>query len=107
MISEQDTRHCPFLHNIEADVIKIDRSFTDQLPDDSKSAVLVESIVTIAKKLGISTIAEGVETAEQGAALLDMGCNYAQGYYYSKPVDYETATKIMMDRPFKPIGQEE
>lgn len=91
------------LHNIDADVIKIDKSFTDMIPGDSKSAILIESIIAIATRLNMSTIAEGVETAEQGKELMKMGCNFAQGYFYSKPVDYETATTLINENPFKPI----
>ncbi len=83
------------LHNIEADVIKIDKSFTDQVTTDEKSAILIESIITIAQRLNMHVIAEGVETPEQGRMLMELGCNYAQGFLYSKPVDYETATEIM------------
>ena len=92
------------LHNIEADVIKIDKSFTDVVTTDPKSVILVESIVTIARKLNMEVIAEGVETKEQGMSLLNVGCNYAQGYYYSKPVDYQTATEIIRRNDYKSIG---
>ncbi len=91
------------LHNIEADVIKIDKSFTDVITEDKKAAILVESIITIARKLDMETIAEGVETSEQGRMLVKMGCNHAQGFYYSKPVDYQTATELIRKSPFGPI----
>lgn len=93
------------LHNIEADVIKIDKSFTDMVTEDKKSAVLIESVITIARKLDMQTIAEGVETKEQGKKLMEMGCNFAQGYYYSRPVDYQDATEIIKKSPFKPISE--
>ena len=93
------------LHNIEADVIKIDKSFIDMITEDKKSAVLIESVITIAQKLDMQTIAEGVETADQGRKLVEMGCSYAQGYYYSKPVDYQAAMEIIKTSPFKPIMQ--
>ncbi len=93
------------LHNIDADVIKLDKSFVDMITEDKKSAVLIESVITIAQKLDMQTIAEGVETKEQGKALVDMGCNYAQGYYYSRPVDYKAATEIIKTNPFKPITE--
>lgn len=54
------------LHNIDADVIKIDKSFTDMITVDDKTAILVESIITIAQRLKMEIIAEGVETKEQG-----------------------------------------
>ena len=51
----------------------------------------------------MQTIAEGVETKEQGKMLMEMGCNFAQGFYYSKPVDYQDATELIKKNPFKPI----
>ena len=67
------------LHNIDADVIKIDKSFTDMITADDKTAILVESIITIAQRLKMEIIAEGVETKEQGKKLVELGCNLAQG----------------------------
>lgn len=95
------------IHNIDADVIKIDKSFIDMLSNGGKSRVLIESIIGIASNLHMATIAEGVETAEQGAALLHLGCHIAQGYYYSKPVSFEDATGYIKDLPFKPVLQSE
>ena len=92
------------IHNIDADVVKIDKSFVDEITNESKAKILIESIISIAHRLKMSVIAEGVETAEQGRALLDFGCSYAQGYYYSKPVDFETATSLISDPPFLPIA---
>ncbi|MBQ7563559.1 MAG: EAL domain-containing protein [Lachnospiraceae bacterium] len=93
------------IHNINADVIKIDKSFVDALFTDEKSSVLVESIITLADRLGMKTIAEGVETAMQGMTLVGMGCKNAQGYYYSKPADYEATTEILKKPPYKPIPE--
>ena len=92
------------IHNIDADVIKIDKSFVDEIPGDKKSEVLIESIISIARNLNMSVIAEGVETAEQGRSLLNLGCENAQGYYYSKPVDFEAATEIIRKGFFEPIA---
>lgn len=92
------------LHNIDVDVIKIDKSFVDLIPFDQKSMILLESIVNIADRLGVSTVAEGVEKAEQGVALMKMGCNIAQGFYYSRPVNFEDATKLIASPSFTPIG---
>ncbi|MBR6470046.1 MAG: GGDEF domain-containing protein [Lachnospiraceae bacterium] len=93
------------IHNIDADVIKIDKSFIDTLPQDTKSAVLIESVVSIASRLNMSTIAEGVETAEQGRCLLGLGCHMAQGFYYSRPVSYEEATDIVRTGHFEALIQ--
>ena len=91
------------IHNIDADVIKIDKSFVDEIQQDRKSRVLIESIIGIARNLNMTPIAEGVETADQGRELLRLGCNHAQGYYYSKPVDFNTATDIIRESHFSPI----
>ena len=91
------------IHNIDADVVKIDKSFVDDVTEEGKARVLIESIISIAERLKMSVIAEGVETAEQGEALLGFGCSFAQGYYYSKPVDFETATGIISNPGFLPI----
>ena len=91
------------IHNIDADVIKIDKSFIEELPDDKKSIVLIESIISIAKNLNMTLIAEGVETVEQGKKLMELGCSTAQGYYYSKPMDFEAATEVIKNPVFKAI----
>jgi len=91
------------IHNIDADVIKIDKSFIEELPEDRKSIVLIESIISIAKNLNMTLIAEGVETAEQGKKLIELGCSTAQGYYYSKPMDFEAATEVIRNPTFKAI----
>ena len=91
------------IHNIDADAIKIDRSFVDKLPDDKRSRILIESIISIANRLNMSVIAEGVENEKQGRALLEMGCDKAQGYFYSKPVDFEEATRLIEESVFKPM----
>lgn len=91
------------IHSINADTVKIDRSFITKLPADVRSKILIDSILHIASRLKMSVIAEGVETAEQGRALMDMGCSIAQGYYYSKPVDFDEATRIVEEPGFRPI----
>ena len=91
------------IHNIDADVIKIDKSFVDEIQIDRKSKILIESIISIANNLNMSTIAEGVETEEQGRELLRLGCRNAQGYYYSKPIDFDAATEVIRESRFEPI----
>ncbi|MBQ9361130.1 MAG: bifunctional diguanylate cyclase/phosphodiesterase [Lachnospiraceae bacterium] len=92
------------IHNINADVIKIDKSFVTAIQKDTKTEVLVESIINIAKRLGMDLVAEGVETADEGKTLMNLGCNIAQGFYYSRPSDFDTTTKLLEERPFKPIA---
>ena len=92
------------IHNIEADVIKLDKSFIDTIIDSSKSKILISTVIDMSNKLGMDVIAEGVETTEQGKMLMEMGCYIAQGYYYSKPVDRDTAEDMIRNDPFKGIA---
>ena len=66
--------------------IKIDQSFVKDIPTDEDDVALVKAIISIAKNLNLSTIAEGVETNEQREFMLKHGCDKIQGYFYSKPV---------------------
>jgi len=73
-------RHLPF------DKVKIDRSFVMDIGADPAASRLLESIVQLCKVLGMRTVAEGVETADQLAALAAMGVDEFQGYYFAKPM---------------------
>ena len=74
------------LRRLRPDVLKIDRSFIADLPDDGDAAVLVETMITMTAKLGITCLAEGIETDAQLAFLRNNGCTLGQGYLYSKPL---------------------
>ena len=74
------------LKDLPIDVVKVDRSFIDGLPHDEEDRAIVATILGLVELLGLSATAEGVERPEQGAALLELGCAYAQGYLYSRPV---------------------
>lgn len=75
-----------YLRRFSVDVLKIDRSFVGDVGDSPEATALVEAILGMAKALGIITIAEGVETARQAQLLGDLGCDYAQGYHFGRPV---------------------
>jgi diguanylate cyclase (GGDEF)-like protein/PAS domain S-box-containing protein len=76
-----------YLKKFDIDYLKIDRSFVHNLETDTDNLALSEAIVVMAHKLGLTVIAEGVETDDQSRLLRDMGCDYAQGYLYSRPVN--------------------
>lgn len=75
-----------YLKQFDIDYLKIDRSFVSNLADDESDKALTEAIIVMAHKLGIKTIAEGIETAAQHEMLKSFGCDYAQGYLYSRPI---------------------
>ncbi len=78
-----------YLHYLPVDTLKIDRSFVSNMEIQPKNATLVKSIVTLAHNLGLDVIAEGVETPKQMAILRSLGCEYGQGYLFSRPMDPE------------------
>src|SRR3954471_15400702 len=71
---------------LPVDVIKIDKSFVDGLLESNDARAIITAIIQLAHALGVTAVGEGVETAEQAAALRDLGCHVAQGYHFSKPV---------------------
>ncbi len=74
------------LHEIPVDIVKIDRSFVSQLGQNDHRRVLIQATVLVARALGIKTVAEGVETAEQAQLLEDLGCTMAQGFLFGRPL---------------------
>ena len=75
-----------YLKRLPIDEMKIDRSFVMQMADDRNDAAIVRSTVELGRNLGLKVVAEGVETAAAWAHLKALGCDFAQGYYLSKPV---------------------
>ena len=78
------------LKDINADVLKIDMGFLRKTENTEKGRVILETVINLAKQLKMSVISEGVELAEQAEGLRKMGCDYFQGYYYSKPISVES-----------------
>ena len=78
-----------YLHELPVSVLKIDRSFTDRILSDPRTAVIVDSTIEMAHRLGLQVVAEGVETAEQLEWLGVHGCDYTQGYFVSRPLTAE------------------
>ena len=75
-----------YLKQFDIDYLKVDRSFIKNLTADESDRALTEAIIVMAHKLGIKTIAEGVETAEQRDMLMEFNCDYVQGFFYSPAV---------------------
>jgi len=74
-----------YLKRFDVDFLKIDQSFVRDLETDGSDRVLCQAIIAMAHKLGLSVVAEGVETEEQQSILADAGCDFAQGFLYAKP----------------------
>lgn len=84
-----------YLHNFPIDVLKIDRSFINRIDSDTEQFAIVRAIVTLADNLGMSVVAEGVETIDQLKQLKLLQCQQAQGYLFSKPLDREQARTLL------------
>ncbi|HDZ84794.1 MAG TPA: EAL domain-containing protein, partial [Nitrospirae bacterium] len=76
-----------YLHGFPVDVLKIDRSFIARIGSNGDNLEIVKAIVTLAHSLDMKVIAEGVETEEQLEKLKKLGCEYIQGFFYSKPLE--------------------
>ncbi|HEX9469281.1 MAG TPA: EAL domain-containing protein, partial [Bradyrhizobium sp.] len=92
------------------DTIKIDRSFVRDLPRDSEDQAIAQAIISMGKALGMTVVAEGVETSEQQAFLRDHACDEMQGYLFSKPLppqqlaDLLRTTPVMISPPLQPTA---
>ena len=77
------------------DTLKIDRSFVRNLPDDCEDQAIAQAIISLGKALGMTIVAEGVETTEQASFLRDHGCDQMQGFLFSKPVMPEQLADLL------------
>jgi EAL domain-containing protein (putative c-di-GMP-specific phosphodiesterase class I) len=85
-----------YLKKFDIDYLKIDQSFTRNLSPNATDLTLCEAIIVMAHKLGIKVIAEGIETQEQCDLLVAAGCDYGQGYLFSKPVSADEFEKLLV-----------
>ena len=81
-----------YLHAFPINTLKIDQSFVRNMHENESSQALVKSIISLGKNLDMSIVAEGVEIIEEAELLRSMGCDYAQGYYFAKPMSEEEVT---------------
>jgi diguanylate cyclase (GGDEF)-like protein/PAS domain S-box-containing protein len=82
-----------YLRRLPADAIKIDQSFVKGLGENTEDTAVVRMIIELAHTLGLEVIAEGVETEKQADLLKEMGCDFAQGYHFSKPLPPEAVSE--------------
>jgi diguanylate cyclase (GGDEF)-like protein len=86
-----------YLQRFPVDVIKVDRAFTDSVAKSGSDAALVQAIITLSDALGLRTVAEGIEVAEQRTLLRDLGCHLGQGFLFARPMSAEDATQAVAE----------
>jgi EAL domain-containing protein (putative c-di-GMP-specific phosphodiesterase class I) len=79
-----------YLHRMPLCEIKIDKAFINELPHDSASESIVRAIIALGSSMQMTVLAEGIETAEQQAQLVSLGCQHMQGYLFARPVPLES-----------------
>ena len=88
-----------YLCRLPIHTLKIDRSFVDRMGEGDSDLEIVKTIIRLAKNLGLSIIAEGVETEDQLKTLIELGCEEAQGYLFSRPVETAVAEDLLAGGP--------
>ena len=78
------------------DVIKLDKKFMENMMVSTKGRLILEEVSSMANKLGLELLAEGVETQDQVELLESIGCDQVQGYYYAKPMPAEDVFELLM-----------
>ena len=90
-----------YLHRLQANTVKIDRSFVARMGPDAKGSEMVRAIIALAINFGMDVVAEGVETIDQALELQTLGCENAQGFYFSRPVDLAAADGLIASQPWR------
>ena len=86
-----------YLQRLPINYLKIDRSFINLMNSNHENGEIVRTIVMLAKNLNMKVIAEGIETEEQALKLINLDCQFGQGYFYSKPTNAANAENILAD----------
>jgi EAL domain-containing protein (putative c-di-GMP-specific phosphodiesterase class I) len=87
-----------YLRNFPIDMLKIDRSFVQDLPHNTDNMAIITTIISLAQSLNLAVVAKGVETTEQLVSLQRVGCQFAQGFLFSPPLPAEEFLSLMFDR---------
>lgn len=92
-----------YLSRIPADTIKIDRSFVSKMERSEEGVNIIKVIINLAKSLGMSVVAEGIENEKQAMILKALGCNYGQGYLFSKAMHADKIPDLIREQPYRNI----
>ncbi|MEO1299337.1 MAG: EAL domain-containing protein, partial [Cyanobacteria bacterium J06636_16] len=87
-----------YLHRLPVHNLKIDRSFVSHMETENRNYQVVDTIITLSKQLGLTVVAEGIETAQQVQQLQQLGCQLGQGYWYSRPLTSHSIEANFLER---------
>jgi diguanylate cyclase (GGDEF)-like protein/PAS domain S-box-containing protein len=87
-----------YLQQFPVDILKIDRSFVEKVNEGLSESAVARTIISLSKTLQLSTVAEGIENEAQMNKLLDLGCEFAQGYYFAKPLSEEQVENLFLEK---------
>jgi EAL domain-containing protein (putative c-di-GMP-specific phosphodiesterase class I) len=90
-----------YLHRLRVQTVKLDRSFVSRIGLEQGGAAMVRAIVALAHTLETDVVGEGVETPDQLESLMEFGCDYAQGYLFSRAIDAAGATRLLREQPWR------
>jgi diguanylate cyclase (GGDEF)-like protein len=88
-----------YLHRLPVDILKVDRSFVQNMHQDPDSHNIVKAIISLAHSLNMKVIAEGVETEQHYQMLSDLGCEFGQGYWFARPISAEDVAELLQSQP--------
>jgi EAL domain-containing protein (putative c-di-GMP-specific phosphodiesterase class I) len=86
-----------YLHRFPIDTLKIDRSFVSTMEDGTENGEIVRTVIALAKTLKLNVIAEGIESIHQFHQLRVLGCEYGQGFLFSRPISASDAANLLAD----------
>jgi EAL domain-containing protein (putative c-di-GMP-specific phosphodiesterase class I) len=95
-----------YLHKFPISVLKIDRSFVENIGQSREAEAMVSAIISMSQTLKMTTIAEGIEEAEQAELLNLMDCQWGQGYHFAHPLDPDQLEQYLAERLVEPVGHE-
>jgi len=95
-----------YLHKLPISVLKIDRAFIDGLPEDPNNDAIARTVVHLGRNFDLTVVAEGIETAAQARHLGEMGCGFAQGFFFAKPLPEPAFTDLVAAPPWQPWAPE-
>jgi diguanylate cyclase (GGDEF)-like protein/PAS domain S-box-containing protein len=93
-----------YLRHLPMDILKIDRSFVDGIGSEGRGFPLLRGIVDLARAMNLQVTAEGIETEAQASALREFGCDYAQGYLFSRPLEAEAFLRLVQANDRLPVA---